>query len=91
MVPLDENERKHLKVMGQKYTEARYSLNTAHKNKICINDADIFMISHKVYFTPYLMESILQESLNDKFWYVWIILEAKQVYASVAKHFAKHC
>ena len=45
MVPLDENERKHLKVMGQKYTEARYSLNTAHKNKICINDADIFMIS----------------------------------------------
>ena len=44
LVPLDENERKHLKVMGQKYTEARYSLNTAHKNKICINDADIFMI-----------------------------------------------
>ena len=45
LVPLDENERKHLKVMGQKYTEAGYSLNTAHKNKICINDADIFMIS----------------------------------------------
>ena len=33
---------------------------------------------YKVYYTPhflYLMDSILQESLNDKFWYGWIILE----------------
>ena len=40
----------------------------------------------------YLMDSILQESLNDKFWYGWIILEKpNKFYASVAKHFGKHC
>ena len=66
MVPLDENERKHLKVMGQKYTdtEARYSLNTAHKNKICINDADIFMMPPQGLVHPALpvskMATILQ-------------------------------